>query len=101
MAVLEGVLEEEYRRSLRVTAALEREMAALPKGSIRKREISGHEYYYLQWRDDSHVRSKYVKRGELEELRRQLEVRRSHVEALKEQAKSRRMIERALGRRPA
>lgn len=101
MAVLEGVLEEEYQRSLRITAALEREVASLPKGSIRKRKISGHEYYYLQWRDGSHVRSRYVKHDEIEGLRRQLELRKSHVEALKEQEESRRIIERALGRKPA
>lgn len=83
-----------------MTAALEREVASLPKGSIRKREISGHEYYYLQWREGSRVRSRYVKRDELDELRRQLDLRKSHMEALNEQEESRRLIVRALGRRP-
>lgn len=101
MPILENVLKEEYQRSLRVTAALEREVAELPKGSIRKRVISGHEYYYLQWRDGSHVRSKYVKREDVDELRRQLDLRKSHLETLKEQEESRQLIERALGRRPA
>lgn len=84
-----------------MTAALEREVALLPKGSIREREISGHTYCYLQWRDGKHVRSRYVKCDELDELKRRLELRRSHVEALKEQGESRRIIERALGRKPA
>lgn len=100
MTVLEGVLEEEYQRSLRVTAALEREVADLPKGSIRTRDIGGHEYFYLQWRDGKHVRSRYIKKGEVDELRRQLDLRKSHLEALKEQEESRRLIVRALGRRP-
>lgn len=101
MPILKNALEEEYQRSLRVTAALEREVAALPKGSIRKRTISGHEYYYLQWREGPRVKSRYVKRDEVEELQRQLDLRKSHVEALKEQKESRRLIERALGGSPA
>ena len=100
MPILENTLEEEYARSLRVTAALEREIAGLPKGSIRKREIGGHEYYYLQWREGKKVRSLFVKREDLAELRRQLELRKSHEEALKEQEEARKLIERALGRKP-
>lgn len=100
MAVLEGVLEEEYQRSLRVSRALEREVARLPKGSIRTRRIGNHDYYYLQYRDGSHVRSKYVKASELDEVRSELAQRKAHIEALKEQEDSRKMIVRALGRVP-
>lgn len=100
MTIIEEVLEEEYQRSLRVSAALEKELDNLPRGSIRTRIIGGHEYYYLQFRDGPKVRSKYIKREDLGEVRRGLERRKSHMEALKEQKESRKMIERALGRRP-
>lgn len=100
MAILENALEEEYQRSLRVSRALEREVARLPKGSIRTKRINGHNYYYLQYRDGSHVRSKYVKASELDEVREELAQRKAHVEALKEQEESRKMIVRALGRVP-
>lgn len=40
----------------------------LPKGAIRKRIIEGKEYYYLQYRDGKHVRSKYIKAADLENI---------------------------------
>ena len=44
MSVLEDVLEEEYARSSRLLGLMEQEIDLLPKGSIRMRNIKGHEY---------------------------------------------------------
>ena len=99
MSVLEEVLLEEYDRSLRVSRALEAELAGLPRGSVRERSIGGGTYYYLQYRDGSHVRSEDVPRDEVARVREQVERRREVVGAIKEQERSRRQIERALGRR--
>ena len=99
--ILEDVLEEEYARSLRSSKALEAEIARLPKGYLRTRNINGHEYHYLQWRDGKKVRSKYVKVKDVSELRREIELRHRHLQALKDQEESRRMIVRALGREPS
>lgn len=100
MTVIEEVLCEEYARSLRITAALEEEISQLPRGSIRTRVIGSGTYYYLQWREGTHVRSKYVRAEELSSLKRQLALRKKHISALKEQEHARRQIERALGRKP-
>lgn len=50
MSVLEDVLEEEYARSRRLLNLMEQEICLLPKGSIRMRNIKGHEYCYLNYR---------------------------------------------------
>ena len=60
MSVLEEVLEEEYDRSVRMSRRIEAELAVLPKGSVRKREIHGHVYYYLNYREGDKVKSKYI-----------------------------------------
>ena len=96
--MLEEVLLEEYDRSLRVSRALEAELATLPRGSVRERTIGGGTYYYLQYRDGPHVRSEYVPRDEVSRVRKLLARRREVSDALREQERSRKQIERALGR---
>jgi len=41
----------------------ERELAKLPKGSLVKKKIKGHEYYYLEVREKGKVR--FVYKGKL------------------------------------
>jgi hypothetical protein len=101
MSVLEEVLAEEYGRSLRMTRALEKELSTLPKGYVRARTIRGRTYYYLQRRDGDRVRSDYVRREDAERVMALVDRRREIAAALKEQERTRRQIERALGRRPA
>lgn len=98
MSVIDEVLQEEYERSSRISAALEAELAGLPRGSIRERVIKGKPYYYLQFREGGHVRSRYVSRDEVGVLRSQLVRRKEVLAALKEQKESRKKIERALGK---
>jgi len=99
MALFEGVLMEEYERSLRITDAVEEAIADLPRGYVRERTRAGHTYYYHQFTEDGHVRCVYVPREEADELRDRIELRRSYAKGLKIQKKSRTQITRALGRR--
>ena len=98
MSVFEEVLIEEYDRSSRILRALKEENETLPRGSIRRRLVSGREYYYLQYREGKHVRSKYVKKADLESLQQDLRRRRENEKAIKELNKSRKQIIKALGR---
>ncbi|MDO4437307.1 MAG: hypothetical protein Q4B77_05085 [Coriobacteriaceae bacterium] len=100
MSVLEEVLEEEYHRSVRLRMNLEREISALPKGSVRVRQIRGREYYYLNYREGDKVRSDYIPADEVDELREKIMRRRQLKAALAEQARDQKKLERALGRRP-
>lgn len=100
MSVLEDVLEEEYARSSRLLDLMEQEIGLLPKGSIRMRNIKGHEYCYLNYRVGDKVKSDYVPAAEVDDLRAKIERRRALAAAIKEQKQSQKLIIRALGRVP-
>ncbi|MDM8270210.1 hypothetical protein [Thermophilibacter provencensis] len=100
MSVLEDVLREEYARSLRLGHLMEKELASLPKGSVRVRMIRGREYYYLNHREGDRVLSDYIPASEVEVVRTMVARRKELKAALKEQERSRKQIERALGGRP-
>jgi U3 small nucleolar RNA-associated protein 14 len=57
--VIKSVLREELQNSLRMKKQYERELAKLPKGSLVKRIIKGHEYYYLVYRENGKFKSIY------------------------------------------
>jgi len=63
MGVIKGVLKEELENSLQMKKDYERELAKLPKGSLVKKKIKGHEYYYLILREGSKV--KFIYKGKL------------------------------------
>jgi hypothetical protein len=57
--VIKSVLREELANSLRMKKRYEQELAKLPKGSLIKRNIKGHEYYYLVYRENGKFKSVY------------------------------------------
>ena len=59
MRVIKSVLREELANSLAMKKSYERELARLPKGSLVRKTIKGHEYYYLQVREKGKVRFLY------------------------------------------
>jgi len=58
---IKGVLEEELKNSLRLKKSYEQALAKLPKGSLVKKKIKGHEYYYLLLRDQGKI--KFIYKG--------------------------------------
>lgn len=75
MGVIKGVLKEELENSLRMKGGYERELAKLPKGSLVKKKIKGHEYYYLLLRKNGKVRFVYKGKVSEDEIRRYKEVK--------------------------
>ena len=65
MGVIKGVLREELENSLQMKVDYERELAKLPKGSLVKKKIKGHEYYYLLLREKGKV--KFIYKGKVPE----------------------------------
>ena len=78
MSAVDELIIEEAERLKRMRAAKLRDFEMLPKGSICKKIIKGKEYHYLQWRDGSHVRSKYIPQEELEAMSKRID-RRNHL----------------------
>jgi hypothetical protein len=85
MGVIKGVLKEELDNSLRMKNDYERELAKLPKGSLTKKTIKGHEYYYLQLREEGKV--KFIYKGKVSEQ----EVKK-YQEAKKNRANYRKLL---------
>lgn len=85
---------------MRLSYLMERELATLPKGSVRVRVIRGREYYYLNHREGDRVISDYIPASEVEAVRAMVARRKELKAALKEQERSRKQIERALGGGP-
>lgn len=100
MSVLEEVLAEEYARSKRLLDLMGAELAELPKGSIRTRNIKGHDYYYLNHRVGNQVKSDYIPAIELSEIQSKIERRKMLEQAVKEHKQTLKQIERALGGAP-
>lgn len=63
MRVIKNVLEEELESSLRQQAAYIQEINSIPKGVLVRKEIRGHVYYYLMFRENGKV--KFVYKGKL------------------------------------
>lgn len=62
---------------------LEKQIAKLPVGYISKKTINGKIQYYHQWTENGKKRSQYLREGEMEPLREQIEQRKSLQAQLK------------------
>ena len=62
---------------------IERVIEALPRGYISVKKISGHTYYYRQWREGEKIISTYVPESYLKVVRQKIEIRKQNEELLK------------------
>ena len=79
MGPIKGVLKEELSNSLRMKKSYERELAKLPKGSLVKKKIKGHDYYYLQVRKGSKVRFIYKGKVSAAEIKKYQDAKKYRV----------------------
>ena len=63
---------------------IEREIATLPSGSVSKKTIKDKVYYYHRAKRDGKVKETYVSFDEVDELKAQIEKRRTLEKELKE-----------------
>lgn len=74
----------EYKELLASKLEIEQKLSVLPKGYISKKKIGGKQYLYLQTRNGDTVESKYIKAEEVEEITKQLSLRKEYEAALPE-----------------
>lgn len=67
---VKDVLREELQNSLRMKANYEKALAGMPRGSLVRRILKGHPYFYLVFRDKGRVRSVYKGKLSKEEVKR-------------------------------
>ena len=82
--------------SLIECANIEKVIEALPRGYISVKVISGHTYYYRQWREGSKIISSYVPESYLNVVKQKIEIRKQNEELLKILKKDYRKAERAV-----
>ena len=63
---------------------VEARIAELPPGYISKKTIKGKTQYYLQWRENGKMKSKYIRADDVEDIQKQIEERKTLQERLKE-----------------
>lgn len=79
MEILNGILKEELERLKKLKKSYEQKISKLPKGSLVRKEIKGHIYYYLNYREGNKGIFKYLGKlneKELEELKKKISERR-------------------------
>ena len=65
-------------------AALEEQIALLPKGSVGQKTVNGKEYFYQRWTDNKKRKEKYIPTDEIEALKYDIEKRKALEKELKE-----------------
>lgn len=74
-------VKQEKQRIEYMLEKYQKELSALPKGTISKKTVSGKTYYYLKYRNGKKVVSQYISKKEIENVRSLVE-KRLHIEAM-------------------
>ena len=99
MSIVKDILREEKERLQNLCDKYERELLALPKGSLSKKQRGNQWYYYIAFREGSNVQFRYIgKEGskQVQEMREKILQRRKIEKQLKEIKQNMREIEKGL-----
>jgi len=94
MAILKGILKESLDYYLDLNRRLKARLMELPRGSILKRRIGRHDYFYLKIRDGIRVRSQYLGKKKPADIEKEIKERRLVKQQLKEVAQNLKMLAR-------
>ena len=78
--IISTVLQEK-RRIDYMLEKYQEALAGLPKGTLSEKLVNGNTYYYLKYRDGKKVISQYIRKQDVDALRKQIEKRR-HIETM-------------------
>jgi hypothetical protein len=101
MRVLSGILQESKEYYIAIQKELNKGIESLPKGSVKKRNIYGRTYYYLQFRNGEKVVHKYLGKEKPALIEKDLKKRNLMLLQLKEAKQALEIIKRSEGRRNA
>ena len=89
-------LVEVLVESLIEVSLIEKVIESLPRGYISVKTISGHQYYYRQWREGSRIISSYVPESYLNVVKQKIEIRKQNEQLLKILKKDYKKAEKAV-----
>ena len=101
LSMEEKILLQMYDNAMREIAAVSKELTKLenlPKGSIVKKNISGKDYMYLQWREGGKVKCQYLTDEEARKLEPLMLKRTEQRKILKKAKLEKKSIEKILGK---
>ncbi|MFH1379732.1 MAG: hypothetical protein ABII23_05590 [bacterium] len=99
MEILKDILSESNDYYINAKKQIQKRLKILPIGSIKRRKISGKEYYYLQYRSGKKVIQKYLGRKKPEAIIDKINERKSLKKELKKVNESLKVIKRSRGRK--
>jgi hypothetical protein len=68
VSIVYDVLREELDRLKEKEKAYADQLERLPKGSLVSKKINGREYHYLVYREGRHVKTKFIKAEEVQNV---------------------------------
>lgn len=74
---------EEYIKIEKLLKQLKSSISKYPKGAIRKRNIKGKEYFYLQYREGKQVKSDYIQADKVSDISKRIEERKRTEEKIR------------------
>jgi len=99
MKILNDILQEEKERLLELEKIYKSKIQQLPKGSLIKKNIKGHNYYYLNYRSYKKQVFKYIGKlseKEIKDLLTGIEERRKFEKFLRRVKKDIKEIEKKI-----
>lgn len=98
-SVVFGVLQDELERNRRMQNRYRKEIDQLPKGSLFRRKIGERHYFYLNYRNEGKVVSKYLGRLDaihVDDIRKNISERKRYEDLLKKLRDEEKFIEKAI-----
>jgi hypothetical protein len=99
MELLQGILSESKEYYINIKGKIEDNLAKLPKGSVKAREISGRKYYYLQQRLNKKIKHQYLGKEKPEDMIEQINERKRLESELKKVNNALKILIRAEGKK--
>jgi hypothetical protein len=82
---IKSVLAEELQNSIRMKNEYKNALEKMPKGCLRKRNIKGHDYYYVVKRENGKIVEEYkgkLSKGQIAEIENNVQLRAKYRELL-------------------
>lgn len=94
--ILTALIEKEEKRNKHMIMQYLNELDTLPKGTLKSKNINGKVYYYLVFRNENKIVSKYVGKDEMQiiSIKEQLLRRKQIKEILKKLLKEKEQIQK-------
>ncbi len=87
MKVLKGILNESKQYYENLGKEIKNRLSKLPKGNIKKRNINGKVYFYMQERQNSKIIHKYLGKSYPEKIAKEIDEREKLKKELKKELK--------------